>query len=293
MMQEEYEDTVILLTKKNVVPGTKNNILRYEFNTDITFKDCKISLNNISLYYSWFNIVQGVNDTFYYKFLDSNGALSDTVHTMVITPGSYDVNDLNEYCISVFQLRGQYWIGTDKKMYVPFEFISNPVYYKINLLVNVVPVLGTGYTLPAGATWAFPTSQGVCPQIILSSTNTFNTYIGLDPGTYPSETSNVSKSYKSTQTPDVNPYSTLLLRCNVCNAGELGNISDLFYLIDAGEFSPRDRIVCRPYESFVKIANGVYNNLTFTIRDIDNREINIVDSDINISVKIRKPINKK
>jgi hypothetical protein len=286
----KYKDFEFFVTSKDIVPGTNNSKLRYSFNTEINFKDSKISFKSLSMAFCWFNIRKGINDTLYYKFMNSAGEIGDTVYKIEIMPGGYTVNDLNEYVLSVMYENKHYWINGSNKYIYPFEILSNSVAYALEIHINPVPANNTGYTKPAGAEWNFNTSTSLTSQVILSSTSKLNEWLGFDNGTYPEAVDSVRKMYRSVRSPIVQPYSNLMLRANMINMGALSPISDLFAIIDSARFEYLQRIVIESkYESFVEIQNGTYNAFEFTIRDLDNREIEIIDPDIVIVVKVRMP----
>ena len=53
---------IIALTSENIVTGTNNSKLSYTFPTPITMKDNKVSLVNLSMYYSWYAVTSSNNN---------------------------------------------------------------------------------------------------------------------------------------------------------------------------------------------------------------------------------------
>jgi hypothetical protein len=285
--QKEYVEYTILMHSENVVPNSKNSKLIYRFDNPVTFKDAHISINQISLFKSWFNIRE-VNNTFTYYFLDENDEL--VPYTMTIDPGAYKVNDLQEAIESVLQTRKHFWLDSSNKYYYPIRIITNYVYYSIQLIVVPIPALGAGYTKPSGATWfmqAGPTGL----QVVISSSNTFGELIGYKPGSYPSTVQTTTFSALSNITPRMSGgIESLILRCNLVDMGQYSYPSDLCYIIGTSGISNGDQVLSTaPKDNWLPIKNGQYNNIQFTLSNVDLSTVDIKDPGIIISFKVRQP----
>ena len=147
-----------------------SNRYQYKFPNPIKFKNARLSVHQVSIYNSTFNISAALgNNTYQITWI--NG----TTYSFVLDDGYYSASDLNDaiqlqmatqklYCIS----------GTgSNQQYVFFISIqTNPVQYKIQMDVSYVPsatnATSFGYTIPTGASWSFPTNNKT-PILILSS----------------------------------------------------------------------------------------------------------------------------
>ena len=84
----------LILNSSNIVDGTNNSILSYEFaggNINLK-KGQKVALANLQMYYSTFNITAANNNnSFSYTWVDG------IVYQVLIPDGFYDIPSLNNY----------------------------------------------------------------------------------------------------------------------------------------------------------------------------------------------------
>ena len=84
------------LNSGNIVPGTNNSQLQYNFPSGsiVPNEGDQIALSSILMYNSVFNFTAALqNNSFTYYWIDG------TPNTVTITDGFYDVDALNDTCI--------------------------------------------------------------------------------------------------------------------------------------------------------------------------------------------------
>lgn len=218
----------IILNSTNIQPGSSNSTLVYRFPTGgIKLEENdQLALTNLSIFYSWFNFNSTLynNTTFTYTWIDA------TVHTVTIPNSNLNITDLNAYLRSVMVTNTHYLLdGADIVVFL--ELVLNISKYAVQFNALTVPTAAQattlGYTLPSGATWAFPISA-VSPQITISSMNNFGTVIGFNAGTYPAAPSATNFSKLSDNAPQVSPITSLVLTCSLVD-NDIASPSELLY----------------------------------------------------------------
>jgi hypothetical protein len=160
------------------IVNKSNNRLVFRFSSSTTFKNARVALKSVTMYYSWFNISAAYNNNrFQYTWFDNTGELNTTV-TVTIPDGSYSIETLNEY----FQIN----------CYPMPTSVQNASTYQ--------------YVKPVGATWAYP-PVATTPQIIINSTNEFKTLLGFDAGSYPAILQQTKYDVLGQHVPQIDPVS--------------------------------------------------------------------------------------
>jgi hypothetical protein len=294
-MNKDYKSYSVVLNRSNIVKNTNNSVLKYSFDSAISFKDAQISLNTINLYFSWFNISAALgNNRFSYKWFDGSGQLN-TVYDVLIKDGYYSVNNLNEYLQSILVSRGHYLQQVSSGNYIYFfEFVTNAVYYAIELNVYAMRTASSaGADYVRGSTdWAYPAAF-TTPQVILNSTNKFNQLIGFANGVYPENTDSNNHVFTSSIAPVLEPISTVLLLCSFATQGGFSNPDNIIYSFTTGGSSFGDMIEKTPVvNNSVSIRDGVYSNFTIELVDQNYQRIDIKDPSVLVMVNIRMPVEK-
>ena len=284
---------VIIFNSTNIVAGSNNTKLRYNFPKAIKFeKNSQIALSGLNIFYSWYNINASLysNNTLQYVWFDATGILN-TTYTIVIPDGYYSVETLNEFIQSKLVGNGHYLTRTSDGKYVyHIELISNPTYYSVQLNVYYMLALAesTGYVRGTGSiVWAFPTVR-TCPQVIINSTNNFKELIGFRAGTYP-VASNLTtfQTFLSTLTPMISPVSSLILTCSLCQQ-DLSTPDNVLSCFTAGQTVFGDTIVITPSAlSFVNIREGTYNYIELNLFDQNMNPMMIRDPQCIIQMTLR------
>ena len=86
---------IIVLNQKNLVPDGLNSELVHKFPNSVVFKDKYIAVSSISMFYSWFNILEVYNNN-YFTYTWTTGATT-TTYRVNIPDGLYEIADINNF----------------------------------------------------------------------------------------------------------------------------------------------------------------------------------------------------
>jgi hypothetical protein len=180
------------------------------------------------MYNSIFNITNKFNNTsgLSYNWLG-------TVYPVVLPEGSYSVDDLNAYLQFVMVENGHFLYNSTTLSNVYYlSFAVNPSVYRITLTATPIPTaLPSGYTYPAGATWAYPATP-TTPQLTFGETN-FNLILGFTSGSYPSVPASVITEINGSQVPQISPITSIFVNCSWINDSRFTERQSVM-----GSFSP-------------------------------------------------------
>lgn len=289
---KEWDYYTVILNKSNIVPGTSNSVMRYDFNSSIRFENASMSLTSLNIYNSWFNVSSKLeNNQFSYKWFDSSGDLSQTFN-ITIPDGYYSVNDLNEVTQKFLYSRGHYLkeVATGNIAY-HIEFLTNATYYAVQMNVySMMTALVAGSNYVRGTSdWAFP-AETTCIQITIPSSNKFNQLIGITPGVYPSVVDGQTHEYLSDTTPTMDPVSSLMVQCSIISQGGFSNPDNILFSFTSGSASFGDMIDKEPSrENYIKIRDGVYQYFTIEFVDQEFRKVDIRDNSIVLMLTFKVP----
>jgi len=272
----------IILNTANIVENSNNTKLVYNFPSGgYTFKNDMIALQSVYQYFSIFNITSDYgNNSFSYTWFDG------IEYSITIPDGYYEISDLNSYFQSIMIANTHYMTNSAGQFIYFLEFIVNTSRYAVQ--INSYPLDTTiqssnGYILPTGATWSVPATSTLS-QFNINTTG-FGEVLGYEIGSYPSnQTGSTTASFLSSVAPQITPYSSILVSCNLVNNRAvipsnilssytpLGtNIGSLF------TFEPN-------YLQFADVEDGQYTQLVLEFRDQLSRSIIIRDPNMLISL---------
>jgi hypothetical protein len=272
----------IILNTSNIVENSNNTKLVYNFPSGgYTFKNDMIALQSVYQYFSIFNITSDYgNNTFSYTWFDG------IEYTITIPDGYYEISDLNSYFQSIMIANTHYMTNASGQFIYFLEFIVNTSRYAVQ--INSYPLdtdiqTTNGYILPTGATWSVPATSTLSQFNV--NTSAFGEVLGYEIGSYPSnQTGSTTASFLSSVAPQITPYSSILVSCNLVNNRAvipsnilssytpLGtNIGSLF------TFEPN-------YLQFADVEDGQYTQLVLEFRDQLSRPIIIRDPNMLISL---------
>lgn len=286
---------ILIFNSTNIVPGSNNTKLKYNFPKAINFeKNSQIALSSLNIFYSWYNINKSLynNNVLQYVWFNVNGVLN-TNYTITIPDGYYSLETLNEFIQSVLVTNGHYLTRTSDGKYIyHIEIVANPTYYaaQLNIYYMLASAESTGY-VRGKTTWNFPTAR-TCPQVIINSTNNFKNLIGFNAGTFPISTSaNTFQTFLSTSTPTLNPVSSIVMTCSLCEQ-TLSTPDNLLFCFNAGNSAFGDTIDVKPSAmSFCNIREGNYNSIELNFLDQNLNAMNIRDGQCIVMLTIRDLIN--
>jgi hypothetical protein len=294
----------LILNSSNIVAGTNNSVLEYEFvggNVNLV-KGQKVALASIQMYYSTFNITAAYgNNVFNYVWVDG------TTHQVLFPDGFFDIIAINNYLHFIMLQNGHYLIDNDTGEFVWFiTFSPNPQRYAIE--VNCFPMsatlfpIGVGagqFTLPSGATWVVPTAN-IVPELQVLA-NAFRQVIGFNAGLYPNAviagvppaqtqtpTYTTAQTFLSTTAPQITPFSSFLVNCNLVNNNYAVPNSLIYSFSPQGVFG--EQFVVAPNEYvFIDVLPAQYNRFRIIFTDQNNLPISFQDPNMIIQILISDP----
>ena len=265
----------IILNTSNIVENSNNTKLVYNFPSGgFTFKNDMIALLSLYQYFSIFNITSDYgNNSFSYTWFDG------LEYSITIPDGYYEISDLNSYFQSVMIANTHYMTNSAGQFIYFLEFIVNTSRYAVQ--INSYPLDATiqstnGYILPSGASWSVPTTSTLSQFNI--NTSGFGEVLGYEIGSYPSnQTGSTTASFLSSVAPQITPYSSILVSCNLVNNRAVipSNILSSYTPLGTSigglfKFEPN-------YLQFADVEDGQYTQLVIELRDQLSRSIIIRD----------------
>jgi hypothetical protein len=266
------------------VPNSNNSVLEYNFPAgSVTLDDTYLALESLTMYYSTFNITYANNNNFVqYRWIDN------VVYDVTFPDGFYDALGIQNYIRSVMLTNKHYLIDLAGEYVWFFGLTTNPSTYSIQMnffACNTTAYPPATYTLPVGATWTVPLlANSVCPQIIISATNSFGLLVGFLAGTFP--TSNITAtnvSVLSTFTPQITPLSSYILSCSLVNNNYAVPNTFIYAFAPIGTIGEQFSI--QPFSfSFIPILKGQYSTFRVQLTDQLNRPVVIQDPNYVITL---------
>ena len=277
----------LILNSTNIIQDGQNNKLVYKFPNSVIFKDSYISMSQAQIYYSWFNITSDYgNNTFQYIWINNLGVY--ITYNIVIPDGLYEIVQLNQYLQYALIQNGHYLVDAAGKNVYYVEMLVNTSRYAIQINTYLFPT-----SLPLG--WSNPSAllfppQSFNPSIIIPKN--FNIIVGYDIGfttninlnntyipavsNYESKLTNGTLSYISTQAPNVQPNSSLIISMsNIDNqyAQPTGSLYSITATVSVGS------IINEKPVNFIwsKLIPGTYHQLTITLLGNDLQPLKIQD----------------
>jgi len=210
--------SLITLSSKHVQNNGYNNIFRFDIPTGAdNFQNREVALASVKMFNCQFNIndVEYGNNTF--SIIVPTGNITSTIN-ITLKNGYYSYFDINNVIQTSLINAGAYLIDGSGNNVFYIKMQSNATYYSCQVDVLSTPTaLPASYTRPASGLYSLsgtglPTTA-YTPQIVFPAN--FNTIVGFTAATYPSAQTTTSQSLLSNITPQINPVSCYLLRCNL------------------------------------------------------------------------------
>ena len=265
----------IILNTSNIVENSNNTKLVYNFPSGgFTFKNDMIALLSLYQYFSIFNITSDYgNNSFSYTWFDG------LEYSITIPDGYYEISDLNSYFQSVMIANTHYMTNSAGQFIYFLEFIVNTSRYAVQ--INSYPLDATiqstnGYILPSGASWSVPTTSTLSQFNV--NTSAFGEVLGYEIGSYPTtQVGSTTASFLSSVAPQITPYSSILVSCNLVNNRAVipSNILSSYTPLGTSigglfKFEPN-------YLQFADVEDGQYTQFVLEFRDQLSRPIIIRD----------------
>ena len=292
---------VIVLNQSNLVQDGLNSTLVHKFPNSVVFKDKYIAVSSISMFYSWFNVLQiKNNNTFSYTW--TSGATT-TTYNIDIPDGLYEISDINNYVQFICIQNGTFWtiLGNN---YYPFELLVNANRYAIQLNTYLIPTsLPTDATIPTNFP-GWPTTQQnsvvTFPaqfNLIVGYTANFSSNPNLNNAYTPQIPSSQSQnfvaklaggqlSYLSNFSPQVQPNSNVLF--NISNINNPYTIpSSVIYSLTPAVKIGEQITDTPPNFMWNRLIDGTYNELRLQLKGSDGNLLRINDPNMTILLTIR------
>ena len=272
----------IILTTANIKENSNNTKLVYNFPSGgYSFKNDMIAVLSIYQYFSIFNITSDYgNNTFSYVWFDG------VEYIITIPDGYYEISDLNSYFQSIMIANTHYMTNSAGQFIYFLEFIVNTSRYAVQ--INSYPLDTTiqstnGYILPSGATWSVPATTTLSQFNV--NTSGFGEVLGYEIGSYPdTQVGSSTLSFLSSKAPQITPYSSILVSCNLVNNRAVipSNILTSYTPLGTSigslfTFEPN-------YLQFADVEDGQYTQLVLEFRDQLSRSIVIRDPNMLITL---------
>jgi len=287
----------LILNSTSVVAGSDNTAFKYVFpNGGYNFKDDYIAVQEVSIYFSAFNITTAYNNnSFSYIWVDG------TTHLITIPDGYYSIKTLNEFLQFTMIANTHYLVDTAGDYVYLLEMLVNEPQYAVQLneyLISVAIATTNSWSLPAGATWVLPTNP-ILPYFIIPATDITKT-IGFTAGQYPAgviagvppaqtQTPSFasSQSQLSSTAPQITPYSSFLMFCSLVNNRAVIPSQLIF------SFTPSDVVFggLSSYQvselAWIKIEEGQYNEFICEFRDQLGNRVKFQDPNTLITLVVK------
>jgi len=272
----------IILTTANIEENSNNTKLVYNFPSGgYTFKNDMIALQSVYQYFSIFNITSDYgNNTFSYTWFDG------IEYSITIPDGYYEISDLNSYFQSIMIANTHYMTNSAGQFIYFLEFVVNTSRYAVQINSYVLDTTiqsSNGYILPSGATWSVPATSTLAQFNV--NTSGFGEVLGYEIGSYPdTQVGSSTASFLSSKAPQITPYSSILVSCNLVNNRAVipSNILSSYTPLGTSigslfKFEPN-------YLQFADIEYGQYTQLVLELRDQLSRSIIIRDPNMLITL---------
>lgn len=274
----------LIINGNNLINDAFNNKYRYIFPVgNVNFNNSKISISNISIYYSWFNITSANNNrTFSFIW---NGAVP-VQHDIQLPEGFYDVSAINSYIQDYCVDNSLYLIDAGGDFVYYLELVENATYYAIQLNTYPVPTaLPAGFSEPAA--WPGYPAVASTPQFIVNPNDNFNLIIGFNAGTYPPVAQATNYSKLSDIVPQVSVVQSLILTCNLLN-NRYSVPNTILYSFSPSQVSFGSLITSEPSEhEYIDIQDGTYPSIQIEFLDQSFNPVYIRDTNLIIQLMIR------
>ena len=285
----------LILNSDNIVEGTNNSILEYEFaggNINLK-KGQKVALANLQMYYSTFNITAlNNNNSFSYVWVDG------TTNVVSIPNGFYDIAGLNNFLHFTMVQNKHYLLSGSSFVYL-MTLGVNPTLYsaEVNCFgVSVALAATNTWTLPAGATWVLPTNF-IVPELLVGANN-FGLVIGFAAGFYPNSVIagtppaqtqtpafTTDQQILSSFTPQVTPVSSFIITCSLINNNYAVPNNLMYSFSPQGTIGGQFTIAPNQYV-FINVLPAQYNRFQVSFIDQDYNPVAIQDPNMIIQLVI-------
>jgi hypothetical protein len=245
-----------------------------------------VSVQSAALYNSFFNITSSLGNTIQIDF--PSGA-SDWVSTgpVAIEDGFYSASGFNSKLQQIMYDNKFYTTATNGKIAYYATMNTSTTQYANNLNTYSVPLTATP---PSGANWSQLTGTQRSPRIYFGKVGPlygFPSDASLT--THYGYTEETSFSTYSVQVPQVNPFTTVIMRSNIVHNSGLSYPSDFLYALSLN--NGFGELVTSPQHEPLYNAinqNGTYTELTIRLCDNTLQSLTLADKNVLFVLSIVK-----
>ena len=310
----------IALNSTNVI-GSGNNTYKYNFVNGFTVpEDSTISISQVTMPYSWFNITKALgNNTFQYIMPTSGG--TTVTRTIILADGFYDITALNQALWADLKSQNYYFYNpistitptTTSTAYptilYPISFSTNYNGYNNAITFQFIPTSIGNVTTQYGTGWVwalatFPTAT-VTPQIVItgspsSTTTLFGNIIGFQAQTTLAQTVGSPAPYvvlgnsllASPPFPALaTPVNSVIIRCSLVD-NSISIPSDIMDFFPISSTFGSNIFYLPIADNAVKMRAGKHQSVTVSFCDQNYNPIIALDPNVLISILINFPENK-
>ena len=281
----------LILNSQNII-GFNNNTFQYRFkNNGFTIPTgSEISVSSIQIPYSWYNVSSFYQNQNFRIIWPVTDLSSYNFYNIKLDEGFYTVNDIQNFIEQKCIENSLYLIDTNGDYVYFINLNYNLSAYKIQLIVNPVPIATpAGYTKPTLFP-AYPTNVGGRTPRFEVKDDLFGRLIGFNVGVYPASGNVTSYDRLSDYTPLGSNVNSLIVRCNVISndVSMPSDILDSFGIPTGSNFG--SNIVYEPsFQKWVTIREGTYSSMNITIQDQSFNDIKILDPNSIITLIVKYP----
>lgn len=307
---------IVQVVAVNATPGNPyGNTLIANFPENQRFQQAEISLANLFIFFSWYNIQASFgNNVFAYLWPDSSGGMH--TYTVTVPDGFYQINDLNAYFQQQQLLNGTYlesgtsMVGATATSPVYFvAFAVNTTFYRTTLTVTLLPDAATaataGFVVPSGYA---PASGGALPpsdtwpqfQVLATNatagSNTPGRYslsktLGISPGLYPPNGQSTAVTLYNVNgqfAPFIESTNSVFVTCNLLTQTGITLFPQVLATFGFTNVSFGSEIQIEPkWPLFVPIADVSASSMTITFTDENFVPLNMQDPHVTMTLLIR------
>lgn len=245
-------------------------------------KGCKIGLQSLTLYNSWYNVNTTLGT---YSLTYTFGADSETVS---YTTGYYSIDDLNFILQQHMYANGYYLLDADSAPVYYISFYFNRYYNKTTLTCSPIPaVLPTDYSDPN----SLITGTAYVPVLTFSANNLINKKLGFVAGDYPPEAKTTEYEVNGSIVPQIDNTISVRVWSNLANNSSFNgaNSSGIIY-----EFTPTEdfgyALNVQPSEMFFSPCYDLtFNEVVVRLLDQDGVDLKITDYNWRVSLLLLEP----
>lgn len=275
-----FPTTQILLNSNNY--DKVSNSFTYTFNSDQTFNNHVIGIQQCVLYNQFYNISSAIgNNKITVEFPSGSSSYVSTTYT--IPDGYYDSAETFSTWLQSKLLASKYCTfptTTTTKYFI--EMGTTTTQYAFYL--TLYPV-STSDTPPSGATWTKLTGAARTPRITFGS---LGTVWGYDKTTVYGTGLSIQTTINSPITPQIRDSTTIIFTANVCNNGGLSFPSDFLYslrisgALGAAMRNQNQEVI------YQKIPPASYRQIIIKLYDQNMKPLTILDSNVMFLLLLRK-----